>query len=406
MVPTCNTPLRVALALLLMASIMATATPIFAIDEEPSAKPESAQAETEAPAEAADPFKVPEGTPDELLGFIQKIGNMRPERQDMASVISFVKESRTAMVKAADKILASPKVTDDQFNMAVRAKLEALAILLQTQDPSAMEMLKAFPKQLKDLNKPELARAIESQLLSMELAKAAFKAPDAKPLKEVVEQINTFVGDKPDMASLGLIMRTSSILGQVDKKEAITFCERFGKLLAKSDVPEVVEQAKVLEGTARRLNLVGKPMKLVGKTLDGSEFDWDSYKGKVVLVQFWATWCKPCREELPSILADYETYHKKGFEIVGISLDYNLAPLEEFLKEEPLPWTIVYNGPRGDNQDRELPNATYYGVSGIPELILVGRDGNVIATGLRGPALGLELETLFGDSEEKKPETK
>ena len=331
MVLTSKIPFRVGLAVAMIVAVMTIVSPVFAADDEKAAKPEATQADAKAePAAAADPFAVPEGTPDELFAYIQKVAKMRPEGQDMASVIEFVKKSRTAIVEAADKILNTPDVPENQFTAAVRAKLEGLAALLQTQDPKAMEMLKAFPAQLEKLKKPELAKLIQGQLLGMELAKAAFGAPDAMPLKEVIAQIDAFVGDKPEISSLGLIMRTASILGQVDKKEAISFCQRYGKLLSTSDIPELAEQAKSLEGTARRLDLVGKPMKIVGKTLDGSEFDWASYKGKVVLVQFWATWCKPCREELPNIIADYEKFHKQGFDVVGISLDYNLIPLQGF----------------------------------------------------------------------------
>lgn len=412
MVLTSNPSLRVGLAVAMIVAVMMIASPVFAANDdkaadektnEKTAKSESIQAGAETVA--ADPFAVPDGTPEELFAFIQKVSTMHPERQDMASVIDFVKKSRTAIIEAADKVLNSPKVTEEQFAVAVRAKLKGLATLLRTQDPKAIEMLKAFPKQLEKLKKPEIAKEIQGQLLGMELAKAAYGAPDAMPLKEAVAQINTFVGDKPEMSSLRLIMRTASLLGQVDKKEAVSFCQRYGKLFAASKIPALAEQAKSLEGTARRLDLVGKPMTIVGKTLDGSEFDWASYKGKVVLVQFWATWCKPCREEISHLVADYEKYHKQGFDVVGISLDYNLIPLKDFLKGEPLPWTIVYNGPRDGSEERELPNVTHYGVNGIPELILVGRDGNVIGTGLRGPALALELETLFGSKEEEKLES-
>src|SRR5690606_1724849 len=77
----------------------------------------------------------------------------------------------------------------------------------------------------------------------------------------------------------------------------------------------------MLEGIARRMALPGNPIQVTGTLLDGSPFNWDAYRGKVVLVDFWATWCGPCRAEVPNVIKMYQAYHDKGFDVVGISLD-------------------------------------------------------------------------------------
>jgi thiol-disulfide isomerase/thioredoxin len=276
---------------------------------------------------------------------------------------------------------------------------------MKTRDPKAFDMLKEFHKQLLDLKRPELARMLEGQILGVELAKSARKIPGSEPLEDMLKKINEYIGDKPDSLGAKLVMRTVSTLSYVDKKEALKFCQKYVKVLAESDDEKIAKNAERLEGIGRRLDLVGHPMKIVGKTLDGEEFNWADYKGKVVLVQFWATWCGPCRGEIPGILKNYENYHDKGFEVVGISLDREFKKLESYIEKESIPWAIIYNGPREEGVERgELPNTTYYGVSGIPEIILVGKDGNVIATGLRGKKITAAIEKIFGPVEEEKPE--
>ena len=115
-----------------------------------------------------------------------------------------------------------------------------------------------------------------------------------------------------------------------------------------------------------------------------------------MLVDFWATWCGPCIAEMPNVLAAYEKYHDKGFEVVGVSLDTDRDALETFLKEKEIPWTILYEEPQG--QGWQHPLASYYGITGIPTVILVGRNGKVVTMDVRGEKLGEELGKLFKDA--------
>ena len=149
-----------------------------------------------------------------------------------------------------------------------------------------------------------------------------------------------------------------------------------------------------MEGAARRLDLLGNPLELSGTEMDGSKFDWAKYRGKVVLVDFWATWCGPCLAELPNVKKNYELYHDKGFDIVGVSLDQDRAKLEEFLQKEQNPWTTLHDGAWNDNAV-----ATYYGIMGIPTVILVDKEGKVVSTRARGPELGKLLAELLGPAE-------
>jgi thiol-disulfide isomerase/thioredoxin len=109
------------------------------------------------------------------------------------------------------------------------------------------------------------------------------------------------------------------------------------------------------------------------KDLQGNALSISKYKGKVVLVDFWATWCGPCVAELPEIQSAYNKYHNKGFEIVGISLDDDEGALEKFVKLKKMPWPQYFEGKRFDGK---LP--VKYGVNATPTTYLIDRNGKII----------------------------
>jgi thiol-disulfide isomerase/thioredoxin len=151
-----------------------------------------------------------------------------------------------------------------------------------------------------------------------------------------------------------------------------------------------------LAGMLRRMKLMGQPMEISGKTLDGKEIDWDSYRGKVVLVDFWASWCGPCRAELPNVLRLYKAYHDKGFDVLGISLDETQQAAVKGVKDANIPWPSIF--PENEEERRwNHPLVRHYGIGGIPMAILVDQEGNVVHMQARGENLATELQRLLGD---------
>jgi thiol-disulfide isomerase/thioredoxin len=131
-------------------------------------------------------------------------------------------------------------------------------------------------------------------------------------------------------------------------------------------------------GTAAAGRLVGQRAEIHGPTLSGKTFDIAEYRGKVVLVDFWATWCPPCRAELPRIRALKERYADQGFRVVGVSLDDSREDLAGYVSRHHLDWPQVFYGGQAN------PLVQKYQVHGIPFTLLVNRDGTIAAARLFG----------------------
>jgi thiol-disulfide isomerase/thioredoxin len=121
-----------------------------------------------------------------------------------------------------------------------------------------------------------------------------------------------------------------------------------------------------------------------------STFNLSSLRGKYVLIDFWASWCGPCRKENPNVKKVYEKYHANGFEVVGVSLDNDGKKWKDAIEKDGLPWIHISDLKGWDN---EL--AVYFHVNGIPTNILIDTEGKIIATDLRGSALERKIARLF-----------
>ncbi len=140
---------------------------------------------------------------------------------------------------------------------------------------------------------------------------------------------------------------------------------------------------KVVEGKIKSIkasaDLKTKPLELKFTAVDGREVDVSKLQGKVVLIDFWATWCGPCVAELPNVLKAYKELHPKGFEIVGISLDGEKSELEAFVKEKGMEWPQYFDGKGWQNEI-----STKYGIQSIPAMWLLNKKGMVVSTAARG----------------------
>jgi len=138
-------------------------------------------------------------------------------------------------------------------------------------------------------------------------------------------------------------------------------------------------------------SLVGKPLEVIGATLDGRPISSSAYLGKVILIDFWATWCGPCRKEMPNILENYNKYQRAGFEVIAVSQDQDLEELKDFLITERPPWPVV----AGYHPQKRMMTSPTVEITSIPTFILLGRDGKVAEINCRGDDLGKALSRLL-----------
>ncbi len=131
---------------------------------------------------------------------------------------------------------------------------------------------------------------------------------------------------------------------------------------------------------------------LVGNTPEGEPYALSKLRGKYVLVDFWASWCGPCRRENPNVKAMYEKYKSKGFDILGVSLDREETSWKKAIEQDGLIWHHI-----SDLKGWNSEHAALYSVTSIPQTLLLDREGKIIQRNLRGEQLSEKLKEIFGE---------
>jgi len=143
----------------------------------------------------------------------------------------------------------------------------------------------------------------------------------------------------------------------------------------------------------RKLAVGAEPIDFDVQSLTGDRLSPAQYKGKVLLIDFWATWCKPCLAEMPHVKTVYDKYKDKGFEIVGISLDRSRSDLDRYIESNRIAWPQYFDGKYWQNEI-----ATVYGVKSIPATYLIDRKGKIRYKSLRGKQLEDAVDKLISES--------
>lgn len=339
-----------------------------------------------------------DATAEELLELVEAAWETPIEAANRELENAMKIEVLRHIVTGAEKAFSHPDAKEATALSAAQNKMQALGILAQAGDPAAIQAAEALAKTMSEDERPLIAREGKLILLARNLRQIPQQSPEehAAFAQELVDLLSTAELNEREMQIANI---TATLFEQSgDTNAARKLFEGMAELVKKSKSPAVRAQAEEFEGSARRLGLPGNPLVLTGETLEGEDFDIKSLKGKVVLVQYWASWCTYCLQELPHIRQAYDKYNEKGFEVVGVNLDDTAGRAREIVKDSKLPWPQLFSkDPKALGMQN--PNAIRYGINSIPQCILVDREGKVVTLQARGGQLDRELEKLFPESE-------
>ena len=239
--------------------------------------------------------------------------------------------------------------------------------------PAYRVLLEAFP----DGRHTRLARIRE--------AGALLFSDQAKP---ALERLDSLMADYPDKPEMYGRERAHALVLLGRLKEAREFMDHVESLMLVGGKERLVPRMQMQFAPLR---MVGRPLKAFAVPRHGSDemIETSKLKGRVVLVDFWATWCRPCMAEMPYLRATHERFHDKGFTILSISLDDDQKRLETVVAREKMDWLHHYDGKKWKNEV-----AVLFDVHSIPMNLLVDRQGIVRTANLRGSAVARWVEEL------------
>lgn len=363
------------------------------------AKKEEAKSEGDE-EKPADPYAVPkDAKPGELIAFIKKILR-RPNARTEEEFTAALKKIAASTLEASRLALDSKEIDDEDAITALQFQFTALSLQRQLEIEGAGKQELELAEKYKSDKRESLAEFAKERLLFARLGNIKDLKPEDQSLL-LEEAIAVVKGEgKLSRQAAQKAMQIGQQLEQSGNDAlAATAFEKFAEVFAESKDEALSSIATKFQGTARRLRLPGSKLEIEGELVGGKSFDYSAYEGKVVLIDFWATWCGPCIAELPNVKENYNGYHTKGFDVIGISLDDDQSKLESFVKKNKIPWSNLFSADEKATGWAH-PLATKYGVMGIPFTILVGKDGKVIATNVRGKKLGKALAEQLGEPDE------
>ncbi|MBI3886351.1 MAG: TlpA family protein disulfide reductase [Opitutae bacterium] len=220
---------------------------------------------------------------------------------------------------------------------------------------------------------PKVRAQVDAAILNARLRELALPGAAPEKTAQFVARLEEFVTRHKGEASRA---NYAFILGTMLRLSDEARADRAFAIAAASADPALAGRGARARAA---LPYFHRPLDLSFTALDGRRVDLAALRGKVVVVDFWATWCGPCVEDLPELLALYREFHPRGVEVVGVSLDTERKKLGDFVKARGMDWPQFFDGGGWDNK-----LARRFQIGSIPALWVVGKDGRLIDVEARG----------------------
>lgn len=216
-----------------------------------------------------------------------------------------------------------------------------------------------------------------------------------EPIKKQVEDSQSkFINDNPKAFITALLLKQMAGSGKMPVAEVKSRYEKLDEKVKNSkdgkELLDIIKQTEQQETAKTKVETGKTAPEFSAATPDGKQLSLKDAMGKVTVIDFWASWCKPCRMENPNVVALYNEYHSHGLNIIGVSLDKDAAKWKEAIAADKLTWSHVSNLKFWDE-----PIAKQYGVQSIPATFILDANGKIVAKDLKGDALKAKVKELL-----------